>query len=726
MMEQALLNLLPACLLLAVQTGNPEGHLFSIWAPHAISVEVVAATAPGSSSPPKWKSLALSLSSRPVRQNSSNSSTTTTTTSSTSWWWSGTVGGVAPGDGYVFRFNGDDSLTAVDPRGRDVAADGSCSVVPPPYTFAHPKVAVAVEKAVYYELLVGVFTPEGTLDAAARKLGYLHALGITVIELMPVMHSCSGFRQWGYCPRAPFAVRPELGGSLALKKFVDAAASFGMAVALDVVYNHASADSLLKGFGNWGSSSSSSSRDSAADNGLYFYSGEYSTTPWGPRPSYVEGEQQQYILDSIDMLMSEYHISSFRWDSTACIRRGGANASDSTCSADNPEGWIMMQRANNLAHRVRSAVHNDGSLKNIDHHHHRRRRRSSSSSSSSSSNDGGTIQVCEDTWGDPYNDGAITAATNDTSAHGPEGTTGGAGFDLAWGYPWHARVMQELVKTDGRQRGGKIAWSAKAADAGKDADPPPLNVGILMQQCVSKSADKYVIFTENHDVSSNQHKGRVPFMVDPSLDHSNIYTAQKKAMLGVGMVLGCRGVPMLLQGQELLTYTNFTFPEPPPFNWTAVSGSTSESIPKGMLAATKAMVQLRTNQEGHTHGLLGGVGAVVQTSYAAKVGVVHRWSNNVGPFPLGPSNDVVLVFNFGAAAVPAYTIAGMPYNGEWIRRFNGDSREYSPLFSDGCSNQTSILVAQGTTAVCIPPMTMLVFSRASTAPARPEGQRDHL
>ena len=149
--------------------------------------------------------------------------------------WAAAVASVRPGDGYVFRL--DNATERIDPRCPDIAIDSSHSIVPPPYTFTHDRVSVPAERAVYYELLVGRFTPEGTFAAAAERLGYLHALGVTVVELMPVAHSCGSAREWGYCPRAPLAVRPELGGSVGLKRFVDAAAGYGMAVAVDVVFN---------------------------------------------------------------------------------------------------------------------------------------------------------------------------------------------------------------------------------------------------------------------------------------------------------------------------------------------------------------------------------------------------------------------------------------------------------------------------------------------------------
>lgn len=90
---------------------------------------------------------------------------------------------------------------------------------------------------VLYELHVGTFTPEGTLDAAARRLPHLADLGVDVVELMPVA-SFDGARGWGYDGVDLYAVHEPYGGPAALQRFVDAAHAHGIGVCLDVVYNH--------------------------------------------------------------------------------------------------------------------------------------------------------------------------------------------------------------------------------------------------------------------------------------------------------------------------------------------------------------------------------------------------------------------------------------------------------------------------------------------------------
>ncbi|BDG02587.1 malto-oligosyltrehalose trehalohydrolase [Anaeromyxobacter oryzae] len=95
----------------------------------------------------------------------------------------------------------------------------------------------ALEELVFYELHVGTFTPEGTLDAAAERLPGLVELGVTCVQLMP-LQPFPGDRNWGYDGVAPYAVHEAYGGPAALQRFVDRAHGLGLAVCLDVVYNH--------------------------------------------------------------------------------------------------------------------------------------------------------------------------------------------------------------------------------------------------------------------------------------------------------------------------------------------------------------------------------------------------------------------------------------------------------------------------------------------------------
>ncbi len=96
---------------------------------------------------------------------------------------------------------------------------------------------VAMADAILYELHLGTFTPEGTLAGAQGRLGHLKDLGVNVVELLPIA-AFAGERNWGYDGTFLYALHQAYGGYAELKAFIEAAHSLGIAVILDVVYNH--------------------------------------------------------------------------------------------------------------------------------------------------------------------------------------------------------------------------------------------------------------------------------------------------------------------------------------------------------------------------------------------------------------------------------------------------------------------------------------------------------
>ena len=156
---------------------------------------------------------------------------------------------------------------------------------------------------VIYELHLGTFTPEGTFDGAIKKLDYLKRLGVTAIELMPV-NAFPGRRNWGYDGVGLYAVQASYGGPEAFRRFVDEAHRRGLAVLLDVVYNH---------LGNEG-------------NYLRLF-GPYFTarhqTPWSEAINYDdEGCQgvRRFIVDNALYWLTEYHLDGLRLDAVQTIR----------------------------------------------------------------------------------------------------------------------------------------------------------------------------------------------------------------------------------------------------------------------------------------------------------------------------------------------------------------------------------------------------------------------
>jgi maltooligosyltrehalose trehalohydrolase len=154
-----------------------------------------------------------------------------------------------------------------------------------------------LSSAIIYELHIGTFTPQGTFGGAVERLEYLQQLGITHVELMPVAEF-SGAWGWGYDGADLFAPHHAYGGPEGLKRFVDACHAAGLAVLLDVVYNH------LGPSGNY-----------LGRFGPYFTT-RYST-PWGSAVN-LDGagssEVRRFLCDNALMWLRDYHFDGLRID----------------------------------------------------------------------------------------------------------------------------------------------------------------------------------------------------------------------------------------------------------------------------------------------------------------------------------------------------------------------------------------------------------------------------
>jgi maltooligosyltrehalose trehalohydrolase len=167
---------------------------------------------------------------------------------------------------------------------------------------------IALEDFIIYELHTGTFTSEGTFEGAIGMLPYLRELGITALELMPVA-AFPGSRNWGYDGVYLYAPHTAYGGPTGLKRLIDACHSEGMAVVLDVVYNHLGPE------GN--------------------YLGEYAPcftdvyrTPWGTAINF-DGPQsdgvRRFFIDNALYWLTEYHIDALRLDAIHRIYDFGAH-----------------------------------------------------------------------------------------------------------------------------------------------------------------------------------------------------------------------------------------------------------------------------------------------------------------------------------------------------------------------------------------------------------------
>jgi maltooligosyltrehalose trehalohydrolase len=156
---------------------------------------------------------------------------------------------------------------------------------------------IPLNEYVIYELHIGTFSDEGTFDGAIRHLDELKELGVSAIEIMPVAQF-PGKRNWGYDGVQPFAVQNSYGGPAGLKRLVDSCHARGIAVVLDVVYNHLGPE------GNY-----------LGEFAPYFT--EKYKTPWGPAVNVDEAhsdEVRRFFIDNALEWITDYHIDALRLD----------------------------------------------------------------------------------------------------------------------------------------------------------------------------------------------------------------------------------------------------------------------------------------------------------------------------------------------------------------------------------------------------------------------------
>jgi 1,4-alpha-glucan branching enzyme len=293
------------------------GVTFRVWAPHAERVSVI-----GSFN--EWDGAKHPMQ---VEENG---------------YWYTDVAEAGIGDQYKFLLvtaNGE--YKRIDPYAREVTSSvGNAVVHDPNFDWGGDDFQLAPwNELVIYELHVGTFNDQdddnlpGTFPSVSARLGHLKKLGINAIQIMPV-GEFAGDRSWGYNPAHIFSVEIAYGGPLAFKQFVKRAHQEGIAVILDVVYNHLGPSDLdLWQFDGWNENNRG---------GIYFYNDDRSVTPWGEtRPDYGRGEVRQYLLDNVMMWLEEYHIDGIRFDCTQFIRTiNGAGTQDL------PDGWSLLQWIN--------------------------------------------------------------------------------------------------------------------------------------------------------------------------------------------------------------------------------------------------------------------------------------------------------------------------------------------------------------------------------------------
>lgn len=281
----------PAPLPALGSTPVQDGVFYRVWAPRAVTVA--------------------------VRQVSANSRTVELAPDSAQYplegcgngYFSGLVPNMEAGALYTYLLDG--TLERPDPASRcqPQGVHGPSQVLDP---FSHSWQdsdwrGMALTNFIIYELHVGTFSPAGTFAGIEQRLDYLCELGITAVELMPVAQFPGG-RNWGYDGVYPYAVQMSYGGAEGLKSLVDACHRRGLAVILDVVYNHLGPEgNYLHAFGP-------------------YFTDRY-RTPWGDAVNFdgpgSDGVRKYFIGNAL-FWIEEYHIDALRLDAVHGIFDFGA------------------------------------------------------------------------------------------------------------------------------------------------------------------------------------------------------------------------------------------------------------------------------------------------------------------------------------------------------------------------------------------------------------------
>jgi maltooligosyltrehalose trehalohydrolase len=213
------------------------------------------------------------------------------------------VESVGPGALYFFRLDGGPDLPDPASRFQPQGVHGPSQVIDSAFDW-HDGAwrGLPLNEMVFYEAHVGTFTPEGTFEAMIAHLEELADLGVTALELMPVAQF-PGRRNWGYDGVFPFAVQNSYGGPEGLKHLVDACHGAGLAVALDVVFNHLGPEgNCFHSFGP-------------------YFTDRY-RTPWGPALNFdgaSSDEVRRFFTANALYWLEEFHIDALRLDAVHAI-----------------------------------------------------------------------------------------------------------------------------------------------------------------------------------------------------------------------------------------------------------------------------------------------------------------------------------------------------------------------------------------------------------------------
>lgn len=577
-------------------------------------------------------------------------------------WWAGFVSGAKDGDPYKFYVVGKGSSGFKrDPYARERDSVGNCFVRSPdayPWHDAGFR-PPAFNEMVIYQLHVGTFyrtagVGEGTFLDVIEKIPYFAALGVNVLQLLPVQEFESDpsrgyngsdyfapeFRYAVTNPRGPIDYLGTVNQLLAqkgktpvtaaqiaspysqLKALVDLCHVYGIAVNLDVVYNHAG------GFDGDDECIFFWDREDKGDNNRSLYFTAQSIGPGGLPFALWKGEVRSFLVDNASYLLKELHIDGFRYDEISLLVQTNANNI----------GWSFCQDLTNTVRYINPAVVGNAEF-----------------------------------W--PNTPDVVI------------GPSHGAGFD----------VMQ----SDGLREAIRGAVSQAAGGRGAYVDLDRLAGSMYVSNFPSKW--KAVQCAENHDIVFQGNGPRIPRLADPS--NPRTWYARSRSRVALGILLTAPGIPHVFMGQEFLEDKQ----------WNDDPAGSAHIYWDGLLQGDKSMVDfLRFTQDliGIRRDQPALSGELINVFYrhnADRIMAYHRWIEGVG-------RDVVIVMSFNESTFYDYRL-GFPGPGRWAEVFNSDIYDnwVNPLAAGNggqiFANGEPLHGLPNSAAITIPANAILVFAR---------------
>ena len=477
-------------------------------------------------------------------------------------------------------------------------------------------VPTRVEDLVIYELHVGALDPTvetaGTFVDALNLLPYLVDLGVNAIELMP-MFQFDGSLSWGYGSSQFLAIDSSGGGRDGLKAFVKACHQHGIAVLMDVVYNHytPSADRAA-----WQYDSTAGNR-----NAYYWYEGTPSqyTDPSGGyldndssgwAPNYQEERVRALFVSSAALLADEFHIDGLRVDQTASIHSyNSLHADGSSVGRANIHGRKFLRELCETVKIVAPAQ----------------------------------MLIAEDHSGWPV----VTQPA----------ATGGIGFDATW----YVDFYHHLIGENGRGP----EWAKLLLTAGQDPSVP-LAIDYFAG-ALATSANQKVVYESNHDEAGNDQGTERTILVAvngaPLIGDTRRY-AEARCRFACAMSMLSAGTPMFLMGEEVgaqkaYTYDKFYENKEDLEDLRQTTGARLFRFYQDVIRFRLASLALRsTNIE------------IIHTDNAGRLLAFRRWDGSAEYLIVGSLNNSP--FN-----QPSYQLAHPALAGQgWQERFNSDATQY--------------------------------------------------